>query len=85
MFDLNSISFWALVLSILTHAAASIWWASKLSSKVDRLERDVESLEDDQIRAWKTLNDINATMSRLDERTEMIVQTMLKLEQRLTK
>lgn len=83
MFALDNIAFWALVISILTHAAATIWWASKLSSKVERLERDVQAVEDDQIRAWKTLNDINATMSRLDERTEMIMQTMLKLEQRL--
>ena len=85
MFSLDNVAFWALAVSILTHAAATIWWASSLNAKVGRLERDVKDIEIDEAKIRETLGSLHGVMSRLEERTEILVQTMLRLENKLAK
>jgi len=85
VFALDSIAFWGLAFSILGHAATTIWWASKLSNKVERLEADMTKMDSDQVRMWQSLSKIEQTMSRLDERTKMMDERLLHIGKQVTK
>jgi hypothetical protein len=72
-----------LTVSILVHAAATIWWASRITGKVERLERDVDQIEKDQAEIYGTLSQIKQSLARLEERNEAMISMMQSLEKRI--
>lgn len=72
-----------LALSILVHAAATIWWASRITGKVERLERDVDQIEKDQAEIYGTLSQIKQSLARLEERNDAMISMMQSLEKRI--
>jgi len=72
-----------LALSILVHAAATIWWASRITGKVERLEHDVDKMERNQADIYGTLSEIKQAIARLDERNEAQFKLMQSLEKRI--
>lgn len=72
-----------LAVSILVHAAATIWWASRITGKVERLERDVEKIDRDSSELYGAISDMRQTMARMDERNEAMWQMMQSMEKRI--
>ena len=70
-------------ISILAHAAATIWWASRITHKVDHLERDVDQIKKNQVGIHDVRVHVEQSLARLEERTEAIIEMMRSLEKRI--
>lgn len=54
----------ALLIGLLCNAAAGVWWASQLTSRVDSVERAVVSLSQDHDRIIRMEETLNGTEDR---------------------
>jgi len=63
------------VLAILTHAAATIWWASKMNTTLSFILKDMKRVSDEVLtRHTETQAQLKAIWTRVDEMREEIFQ-----------
>lgn len=68
----------AIIISILTHGAFSVWWASKITSQIDtlvssltRMDKELEK-RDTQISAvWKRVDSLGNRLSFLESKVHI--------------
>lgn len=67
------------------HLVAFIWWAAKMASAVTDLGKRIGEVEDKQTVQDGSINTMQVTMARLDERTDAIVKGQERIERQLDK
>lgn len=61
------------VLAILIHGAASVWWASKITNQIGhlnmnlvRLDKELEKRDTQISAAWRRIDDINNRVTKIE-------------------
>ena len=71
------VSFAALIMAVLAHAAASIWWASKITTVIEgisntltRFEKEFEKREKAMEAVWRKVDEVKDRVTTLEAHQE---------------